>query len=147
MGHFSVEITGLPGSLLSSNQQLYVTPHRWTPYFREAEDREVVQTDKTKWDYKHQVLGMCKMPPWRLFLWVKLSEVVMQMRPRALRRLLWNPDPRIRHAIRWYYRMGRRVWSHEIFGFLFRDKARRSGLSVAAMLGVRQDHEEEAMSI
>lgn len=45
--------------------------------------REVVQTDRTRWDYKHQVLGMAKMPPWRLFLWVKLIEVAMQTRPRA----------------------------------------------------------------
>lgn len=49
-------------------QALYVTPHRWTPYFREARDREIVQPDQTKWDYKHQVLAMTHMPPWRLFL-------------------------------------------------------------------------------
>jgi len=128
-------------------QALYVTPHRWTPYFREAEDREVVQTDKTKWDYKHQVLGMRRMPPWRLFLWVKLIEVVMQTRPRALRRLLWNPEPKIRHAIRWYYRMGRRVWFHEIVGFLSRDHTRPSGQSVQAVLGTSQQHEEEAMTL
>lgn len=64
-------------------QALYVAPHRWTPYCREAEGREVVQTDKTKWNYKHQVLAMRKMPPWRLFLWVRLIEVVTQTRPRA----------------------------------------------------------------
>lgn len=128
-------------------QALYVTPHRWTPYYREAEDREVVQTDKTKWDYKHQVLGMRKMPPWRLFLWVKLIEVVMQTRPRALRRLLWNRDPKIRHAIRWYYHMGRRVWFHEIMGFLGRDHTRPSGRSVKAISGMSQEHEEEAMSL
>lgn len=75
------------------------------------------QTDQTKWDYKHQVLAMTRMPPWRLFLWVKFIEAVVQLRPRALRRFLWNPDPKIRHAIRWYYRMGRRVWFHEMFGF------------------------------
>ncbi len=128
-------------------QALYVTPHRWTPYFQEAEDRDVVQTDKTKWDYKHQVLGMRKMPPWRLFLWVKLIEVVMQTRPRALLRLFWNREAKIRHAIRWYYRMGRRVWFHEISGFFLRDKARTTGLTVNAFLGGTQAHEEESMVV
>jgi anaerobic magnesium-protoporphyrin IX monomethyl ester cyclase len=128
-------------------QALYVTPHRWTPYYREAEAREVVQPDKTKWDYKHQVLAMQHMSPWRLFLWVKFIEAVAQLRPRALRRWLWNPDPKIRHAIRWYYRMGRRVWFHEILGFLFRDRARRHGFSVADFLGEVQDAEEESMAV
>lgn len=128
-------------------QALYVTPHRWTPYFKEAETREVVQTDKTKWDYKHQVLGMCKMPPWRLFVWVKAIEAIMQLRPRALRRLIWNKEPKIRHAIRWYYKMGRRVWIHEVLGFLFRDRTRSSRQSVMEFVGERQDHEEESMRV
>ena len=128
-------------------QALYVVPHRWTPYYREAEDREVVQLDQTKWDYKHQVLGMDRMPPWRLFLWVKFIEAAMQLRPRALRRLLWNPEPKIRHAIRWYYRMGRRVWLHEMRGFFFRDRTGPTGIKVSALLGMAQDHEEEAMAV
>lgn len=128
-------------------QALYVTPHRWTPYFREAEDREIVQTDRTKWDYKHQVLAMKRMPPWRLFLWVKFIEACCQLRPRALRRWLWHTEPKIRHAIRWYYRMGRRVWFHEMAGFLFRDKARRHALTVRQFAGAAQDGEEEAMAV
>ena len=128
-------------------QALYVTPHRWTPYFREAQDREIVQPDQTKWDYKHQVLAMTHMPPWRLFLWVKFIEAVVQLRPRALRRFLWNPDRKIRHAIRWYYRMGRRVWFHEMFGFFFRDKTKAAGNTVTEFLGGTQDHEEEAMKV
>lgn len=128
-------------------QALYVTPHRWTPYHREAEEREIVQTDKTKWDYKHQVLAMQRIPPWRLFLWVKFIEAVVQLRPRALRRLFWNPDPKIRHAIRWYYRMGRRVWLYELFGFFYRDRTRTAGITVKQFLGAVQDNEEEAMMV
>jgi anaerobic magnesium-protoporphyrin IX monomethyl ester cyclase len=128
-------------------QALYVTPHRWTPFFRIARDRTVVQADPTRWDYKHQVLGMSHMPPWRLFLWVKFIEAAAQLRPRSLRRLLWNPDPKIRHAIRWYYRMGRRVWIHEIIGFLFRDTYRDEGRTLAAFLGAPQDAEEEASRV
>ena len=125
-------------------QALYVTPHRWTPYYRFARDRPVVQPDMTKWDYKHQVLGMRHLPPWRLLLWVKLIEAVAQLRPRALRRWVWHSDARIRHAIRWYYRMGRRVWIHEVLGFLLRDRCRADGRTVADLFGDAQDHEEEA---
>lgn len=128
-------------------QALYVTPHRWTPYYRLAQGRRIVQADQRRWDYKHQVLAMTRMPPWRLFLWVKFIEAAAQLRPRALRRWLWNPDPRIRHAIRWYYRMGRRVWFHEIAGFLFRDATRDEGRTLADHLGPPQDHEEEASSV
>ena len=125
-------------------QALYVTPHRWTPYYRLAAGRPVVQADMTKWDYKHQVLGVGRMPPWRLFLWVKLIEAVAQLRPRALLRWAWHRDPKIRHAIRWYYRMGRRVWLHEVTSFLFRDRYREDGRTVADHLGLAQDDEEEA---
>lgn len=128
-------------------QALYVTPHRWTPFFRLAKDREVVQQDLTRWDYKHQILAMTRMPPWRLLLWVKFIEAAAQLRPRALRRWAWNPDPKIRHAIRWYYRMGRRVWIHEILSFFFRDTTRNSGRSVEEMLGAPQEHEEEALRV
>lgn len=128
-------------------QALYVTPHRWTPFFRIAKDRLIVQPDATRWDYKHQVMAMTRMPPWRLFLWVKFIEAAAQLRPRALRRLLWNPDPRIRHAIRWYYRMDRRVWLHEIAGFLFRDRARADGRTLGEFLGAPQDAEEEASRV
>jgi anaerobic magnesium-protoporphyrin IX monomethyl ester cyclase len=128
-------------------QALYVVPHRWTPYFAEATERDVVQSDPTKWDYKHQVLGMTHMTPWRLFLWVKFIEAALQLRPKALRRLLWNREPKIRHAIRWYYRMGRRVWLHEMREFLLRDKTRSTGISVGAFVGSTLAQEEEAMAL
>lgn len=127
-------------------QALYVTPHRWTPYYRLAQNRLVVQQDLTKWDYKHQVLGMSRMSPVRLFAWVKLIEAAAQLRPRALMRWIWHPDPKIRHAIRWYYRMGRRVWIHEIAAFIFLDHARADGRTVFDHLGAAHDHEEEASS-
>ena len=46
-------------------QMLYVTPHRWTPYYRLAAHRTVIQTDRRRWDYKHQVLATRHMRPWR----------------------------------------------------------------------------------
>jgi anaerobic magnesium-protoporphyrin IX monomethyl ester cyclase len=125
-------------------QMLYVTPHRWTPYYRLAAHRSVIQTDRRRWDYKHQVLATRHMPPWRVLLWFKFIEVVMQTRPRPLYRVLLHPDRGLRHAMRWYTQMGRRVWPYEIRNFL-RDPLRRHGPSVAAFWGEAQDAEEESM--
>ena len=62
---------------------LYVTPHRWTGYFRQAIGRKVIQLDQRRWDYKHQVLASRHMSPWRVTLCVKLIELLVQARPRA----------------------------------------------------------------
>jgi anaerobic magnesium-protoporphyrin IX monomethyl ester cyclase len=126
-------------------QALYVTPHRWTPYYRVAANRRIVQADQRRWDYKHQVLATRHMPPWRLIAWVKFIEVLVQSRPRALWRLVAHRDPKIRHAIRWYYRMGRRVWFHEIWNFVVRDRREKNGPTLAQFWGAPQDAEEESM--
>ncbi len=127
-------------------QSVYVTPHRWTPFFALAQARQVIQTDQTKWDYKHQVLATRHVPAWRVFLWVKSIEMIVQMRPVALWRLLTCGDAKIRHAQRWYYRMGRRVWFHEVAGFLFRDRRLKNGPSVREFWGASQEAEEEALA-
>jgi anaerobic magnesium-protoporphyrin IX monomethyl ester cyclase len=126
---------------------LYVTPHRWTPFFRIAAQRKVIQTDQRRWDYKHQVLATRHLRPWQLIAWVKLIEVIVQLRPRALRRYIWHRDRKIRHGIRWYYRMGRRVWFHEIWNFLMRDSRARNGPTLVEFWGAPQDAEEEAMHV
>ena len=117
---------------------LYVTPHRWTPYFREAAGRRVVQTDIRKWDYKHQVLATRHMRPWRVLLWVKFIEAVVQLRPRSLWRLFAHPDAAIRKAMRWYYRIGRQVWPYEIRRFLFRDRHVKNGPTLEAFWGAAE---------
>ena len=127
-------------------QMLYVTPHRWTPFFAEAAHRRVIQLDQTKWDYKHQVLATRHVPPWRVFLWVKGMELVMQARPRALLRLFTLAGARLRRAQRWYYQMGRRVWFHEVFGFFFGDKRVKHGPSVEQFWGAALAHEEDALA-
>lgn len=126
-------------------QMLYVTPHRWTPYYRQAAARSVIEADRRRWDYKHQVLATRHMPPWRTLLWVKLTEAVLQLRPKALYRTLLQPEARLRHAMRWYGHMGRRVWQHEIRGFLQRPP-RATGRSVADFWGEPQEREEYAMT-
>lgn len=125
-------------------QMLYVTPHRWTPYFRHAEGRRVIQTDKRRWDYKHQVLATRHMAPWRVLLWVKFTEMIVQCRPKALFRTYMHPDKRLRHAMRWYAQMGRRVWPYEIVSFL-RDPLVRHGPTLRRFWGASQDAEEESM--
>lgn len=126
-------------------QMLYVTPHRWTPYFKLAAGRRVIQTDKRRWDYKHQVLATRHMPPWRVLLWFKFTEMVLQCRPKALVRVLFHRDAGLRHAMRWYTRMGRRVWPYEILNFL-RDHRLNDGPTIGRFWGEPQEAEEESMS-
>ena len=86
------------------------------------------------------------MPPWRVLIWFKLTEVVLQARPKALYRTYLQRDPGLRHAMRWYSQMGRRVWPYEIINFLL-DPLTKSGPSVAKFWGAPQDAEEESMKV
>jgi len=108
-------------------QMLYATPHRWTSYFHEVRHRNIIQPNLQKWDYKHQVLEVNKVSPLVLFFCVKGMELVLQLRPKAINRYLFHPDKKIRHAIRWYYKMGRKVWFHEVYNFFFDDKRLKEG--------------------
>lgn len=128
-------------------QALYVTPHRWTPYFALAKDRVVIQVDQSRWDYKHQVLATKRMRPWRVFLWVKVIEAALQLRPKAIWRVLFHPDRKLRHAMRWYTRMGRRVWIHEVWHWLFKDCRVSHGPTLVEFWGAPQDAEEEPLHI
>lgn len=126
-------------------QVLFAAPHRWTPYYRLEAERRVIQTDARRWDYKHQVLATRHMAPWRVLLWTKFIEAVMQLRPSALKRVLAHPDLPIRAAQRWYYRIGRRVWPYEIWNFIFRDHRLSNGPTVKELWGPPQDGEQNAM--
>ena len=126
-------------------QALYVTPHRWTPFFRIARERQVIEADIRKWDYKHQVLKMRYLNPIVLVACVKLIEVAVQARPKALLRILFHRDPEQRHSMRWYTQMGRRVWFHEILEFLFRRRHLKEGPTLETFWGAPQDAEEESM--
>jgi anaerobic magnesium-protoporphyrin IX monomethyl ester cyclase len=127
-------------------QMLYATPHRWTPLFHAEKHRRVIQMDVSKWDYKHQVLATRHVPPWRVLAWVKFIEVVIQMRPHAWPRL-WHRDRKIRHAQRWYYRMGRRVWFHELRKWLLADKRIMNGPTVGEFWRHEVDPEEALVKL
>jgi hypothetical protein len=49
--------------------------------------------------------------------------------------------------MRWYTRIGRRVWPHEIRNFLFRDRRTKNGPTVRQFWGAPQDDEEASMRI
>jgi anaerobic magnesium-protoporphyrin IX monomethyl ester cyclase len=123
-------------------QMLYATPHRWTPFFRHAAHRRVIQPGAQHWDYKHQVLETKHLKPWQVLAMVKAMEAVMQLRPRALARLVAHPDASFRGAMRWYYRIGRKVWPHEVAGFFFRERRVEKGPTVGELWGPSQEHEE-----
>ncbi len=112
---------------------IYATPHRWTPFFAASAGRRVLTEDLRLWDYKHQVLETPCVPAWRVFLWVKLIEAMLQLRPKALWRVYGQRDPELRHAMRWYTAMGRRVWLHEWRDYLTRRA--RPGKTAAQLLG------------
>ena len=126
---------------------LYVTPHRWTGYYRIAKDRQVIQLDQRLWDYKHQVLKTVNMPPWRIFLWVKFIELVLQARPKALWRSYLQSDRASRHGMNWFTRMGRRVLLHEWWNFWFCDRRITDGPTLQEFWGEPQDKQEIPLRI
>jgi anaerobic magnesium-protoporphyrin IX monomethyl ester cyclase len=126
-------------------QLLYATPHRWTPFYETVEDRRVIQKDTKKWDYKHQVLEAKGVPAWRVFLWFKAIEVLMQARPRVLCRMIFHQDAGFRHGMRWYTKMGRRVWFHELFEYLFNTKTEKDGPRLSAFMGSGFSNREYSM--
>ena len=119
-------------------QALYATPHRWTDFYRLEAHRTVIQSDLGRWDYKHQVLATRKLPPWRVTAWMKCIEAVAQLRPKSLWRVLAHPDAEQRKAMRWYYRIGRKVWPYELWHFLIRDRRRKDGPTLQEFLGPPQ---------
>lgn len=127
-------------------QLLYATPHRWTPFYETVEHRRVIQADTRRWDYKHQVLEAPGMPAWRVFLWFKTIEVLMQARPKALMRVLLGGDADYRHAMRWYTRIGRRVWFHEVMAFLFKARRLKAGPTLREFAGPSLAHREYALA-
>jgi anaerobic magnesium-protoporphyrin IX monomethyl ester cyclase len=81
-----------------------------------------------------------------VFAWVKAIEVIVQLRPSSLWRTFFQKDLRLRHAMRWYTEMGRRVWLYEVKNFVLRDERTDQGPTVREMWGAPQDDEERSMA-
>lgn len=111
-------------------QLLYVTPHKWTPYFEEVKEKEIILTDQRKWDYKHQVISTQYLKPWKVIIYVKLIELIMQTRPKALKRTFFHKDARLRSAMQWYSNIGKRVWFWELYQFFFVTKLTKKKLTM-----------------
>ncbi len=79
-------------------QALYATPHSWTPFAVQEGNHRVVQTDMSRWDYKHQVLESANVPNWRVFaVWVKSIEAIYQTPAQISFSAPGNaPDPLLR---------------------------------------------------
>ena len=116
-------------------QMLYVTPHRWTPYFRLAADRRGDPDRPAALGLQASGAGHA---PHAALARAALVQVHRDGAAGAGRRRIWrvlfHPDRGLRHAMRWYTQMGRRVWPYEIFGFL-RDPLRKKRPDGRRILG------------
>jgi hypothetical protein len=65
---------------------------------------------------------------------VKFIEAVCQLRPKSLLRLLAHPEKRFRAGMRWYSNIGRRVWIHEVWQWLWFDRRTQHGPTLAKFL-------------
>jgi anaerobic magnesium-protoporphyrin IX monomethyl ester cyclase len=96
---------------------MYVTPHRWTGFYKENMQRQLIEPDQARWDYRHQILGTRHLRPRQIFALVKLMEAIIHLRPRALRRIMLYANHDQRRAFRWCLRHSSRVWFEEIREF------------------------------
>jgi anaerobic magnesium-protoporphyrin IX monomethyl ester cyclase len=97
---------------------MYVTPHSWTPFGREVQDRKVVEEDQRNWDYRHQVLAQRRLAPWQLFAAVKWLELCFHLSPRRLWSLLTMRDCFRRRQLLWVYLHIGLVWLGEVAEFM-----------------------------
>ncbi len=114
---------------------MYVTPHGWSDWTAENGDRGVIEPDQSRWDYRHQLLASRHLSPAAVFALVKLMEVVVHARPKALWRLLAHPEPAVRAHLRWCFRFSFRVWRAEIAEFVRRPPRRRAAVTLAGWFG------------
>lgn len=98
---------------------MYVTPHSWSEFAQEVAEAPVVQTDQSKWDYRHQVLGQKTLKPWQIFLGVKWLEVCFHLQPRKLLAMLTMPDRDLRRQTLWTLFHTGMVWLAEVGEFVF----------------------------
>jgi len=69
----------------------------------------------------------------------------MQMRPKAILRILFGKDRHVRKGMRWYTRMGRRVWMREIVEFVLSERIKKSSLTLRSFWGASVAEHEESM--
>jgi anaerobic magnesium-protoporphyrin IX monomethyl ester cyclase len=97
---------------------LFITPHAWTPLGRSLAGAPKVETDVSRWDYRHQVLATRRLSRAQLFWLVKAVEVAYHGRPGAVRRLLGHRDPAVRRLLRHSFVHTTEVYWAEIAEFV-----------------------------
>ena len=80
------------------------------------------------------------------FLMVKATELIVQLRPRALWRLLYYRDSARRRAYRWCFRNGGFVWLAELFEFFFQCSRLQEKRSLADHAGAQLSFEAPLIS-
>lgn len=98
---------------------VYLTPHFWTAAGRATQSAQIIQTDQSRWTYRNQVIDTPYLSPGSLFWSVKLTEALFHLRPRALARLFFGGDNRMRRILRSSLAVGLRVVLAEIGEFWF----------------------------
>ena len=106
---------------------MYLTPHFWTAQGKSVDPYQVIQTDLNKWSYRNQVLATRYLKPFKLFLGVKLTEILFHLRPKALKRLETGNDKRYLQIMRHSMWVGIKVVLAEIFEFFFQTKFSAQG--------------------
>ncbi len=109
---------------------VYLTPHFWTVDGRKVKPHEVIQTNQARWTYRNQVINTPHLSPASLFLGVKVTEALFHLRPKALTRLFWGNDGRIRQILRASLAVGGRVVVAEIAEFLWATRFSPCGSSL-----------------
>jgi anaerobic magnesium-protoporphyrin IX monomethyl ester cyclase len=117
---------------------VYLTPHFWTAVGRTTDPGGIIQTDLARWTYRNQVIAAPSLSPSLLFWGVKLTEALFHLRPRALWRLFFGADARVRKILRASLAVGFRVVMAEIYEFLFQTRFSARG-SVSELSRVTQD--------
>ncbi|XUY26040.1 B12-binding domain-containing radical SAM protein [Agrobacterium sp. rho-8.1] len=114
---------------------MYLTPHSWSDWTAENGERRVIETDRSKWDYRHQLLSSRHLSPAMIFAMVKLLEVAVHCRPRALLRILFHRDRELRKHMRWSFRFSFRVWRAEIAEFIRQPPPKTGRMTLAEWFG------------
>jgi anaerobic magnesium-protoporphyrin IX monomethyl ester cyclase len=78
----------------------------------------VIQAELARYTYRNQIIDTPWLSPWKLFLGVKLTEVLYHLRPRSILRAMVASDRLYRRILRSYLALGARVLLAEAAEFL-----------------------------
>ena len=93
---------------------MHVTPHAWTEFTEAETGRRVIETDQSRWDYRHQILEERRLKPWQVLLATKWLEARFHMRPSRLWRIITTQDRFLRRQLWWSLRHTSPVWAVEV---------------------------------